>query len=503
MSRKLTIEELNYVQNEVKLKGKKLGVAYVLALLFGFLGVHLGYLEKTRTALMRALLTILVIASYFPVQAAVIASETNGITTQLQQYSSTLFVVYMVLLSINVILMMYDLIKLPSMVSKVNEKIESKMSTRVIEASNVEGQIREDETSDRLVDKISEKLKSEIESKSKMIEEEMIVVQNNLMRKNETTADLIENINMKIKEFENLSIDLDEKIESFKKKHSEEIENLKADSEKINLEIKEKIEEVKTNLGSQMSNISEVKDNHTLNGVESINNEPINKFKNELEKTFKVNSEVSHDSNSKKTVEKLIEKKDINFQFNIQGEKEEDASEELSTINELTSEEINFKSKVVNEESNEVEKSKDKFKDNTPSFKKDSLDEKDTLYDKNYMTIKETLEKGKGKVSVKGFIVGYMSPIKHRITFDNFDGDMNISIADNPKEKDSDKMITVQLSWDSKLREHIGLSSNPDNLGKQVAVVNGELSKYFKGLGLKKVDSIILIDSKEEFMSKD
>lgn len=480
MNRKLTVDELNYVQREVKLKGKKLSTSYVLALFFGFLGIHLGYLERTKAAVLRALLTVLIIVTYFPVKAAVVASETGGITTQLQQYSSTLFVAYVALVVLNISLMMYDLINLSSMVGKVNEKIEAKAGIKVIEANHVEGKIREDETSDRLVIKISEKLESEIESKSKMIEDEIAIIHKKIMDKNEITADLIENVNLKIKEFENISIDLDEKIQTSRNKFFEEIEALKVEAEGMRSEIKSHIKEIKDDLESEKSGQVRSEASYNKSFVGKVE-EPIETFKSNLENTFKASSEISIENNEPKDI---VESKSA-VETSI---KEEAPLEEKTPIEES----VDKDNSVLLEEV----KTDDVLEDEV-------VVEVDNFDNKACLTVNEAISKGEGVTSVSGFIVGYMSPVKHDITFNNFDGDLNVSIAEDPQEKDIEKMITVQLTWDSKLRERVGLLSNPGNLGKEITIVNGELGKYFSGIGLKQFYSVIFNESKVELISED
>lgn len=57
-------------------------------------------------------------------------------------------------------------------------------------------------------------------------------------------------------------------------------------------------------------------------------------------------------------------------------------------------------------------------------------------------------------------------------------------------------MIAVQLSVDSKLRDSVGLLSNPSLLEKEV-IINGRLGNYFNVKGIKKVSSIELVESGE------
>lgn len=507
-SETLTMDELKYVQDEVQLKGKRLWLSYVLILLVGNLGIHLGYLEKTKTAVLKALLNISIIAMFFPIQAAVISAETYGITIELQQYSSTLFVLHMSLILASLFWMMYDLVALPSMVKKVNNKIESDSKTKTFQSRNVEGKIRQDETSDRMIELISGKLSSEINSKSQMIEDEISAIHKKLIDKNEGTNDLIESVGEKLKELEKLSVKLEEKTKDMRKSNADEVELMKS-------EIEDHIEKVKVDLGKKFNGDNQYKEN-----------EPIDKLRDALENTFKdkskessINNEqkevVSKDSEIKKPSSEIIddemntegnekEIEDNNVQETAAEEDLLPASEETLDNKENSNEELFIDEKQLESEEivldEVVETEKIELEDTTIKTEDTVIDNKESS-DEGIFTVDQAIKEGKGGASVSGFVVGYMNPNKHNIVFDNFDGDMNIVIADNMEERDPEKMLTIQLTWDSKLRDDIGLLSNPENLSKEI-IVNGEISKYFKGLGLKKVSSMKFIETEDEFISR-
>lgn len=86
---------------------------------------------------------------------------------------------------------------------------------------------------------------------------------------------------------------------------------------------------------------------------------------------------------------------------------------------------------------------------------------------------------------VQGYIVGFVTSGPN-VTSDpaNFSGDTNLAIAASADETDLANMILVQLQNDA--RTDLGLSSNPDNLGREV-ILTGSLSAYFGAPGLRGV----------------
>ena len=95
---------------------------------------------------------------------------------------------------------------------------------------------------------------------------------------------------------------------------------------------------------------------------------------------------------------------------------------------------------------------------------------------------------------VRGYIVGYIPRGQKSISKTIFNADnvgnsnTNIVLADSYSETDYNQCIAVELSDDTRnhtnTRKALNLSTNPENLGKQV-VVFGNIEPYMGTLGLK------------------
>lgn len=401
MSNKLTIEELHYVQNEVKQKGKSLSISYLLLLTFGLVGIHLGYLERTKSAILRSILTILTVFLLYPISKILIEFNSVGVTTQLQQYSSFFLVIACMMIGLNVIWTIYDLVSLPTMVKEMNSKIEEKLNFKVLEARYVKEKIKREEISDLLVEEISQsissKLDSHISKQENKVNEDLLKIEENLMDKRGEILDLVDHVSLNLEQLKDLYSEFDSLSSEIKKSQEEKINSLKMDLEKevskIAKETEVKLKETEQSLNIKKENVD---------------------------------------------VEKL--------------------RKEVTSISLESNEEV--------------------------------------------LNVSEALGKEKGVYSIKGFIVGNMSPNRQRVFFDCFDNEMNVAIAQDPNETDREKMIIVQLTWDSGLRHSVGLMSNKNNLNRPV-IVKGELVDYFKGSGLKNVVSVEFIDTKDKFLSND
>ena len=106
-------------------------------------------------------------------------------------------------------------------------------------------------------------------------------------------------------------------------------------------------------------------------------------------------------------------------------------------------------------------------------------------------TVQEAIENNSGIGSVEGYIVGSAKSGSGGFVLNDKDVNSNIVIADSKDEKDTSKMMVVQLP-NGELRNSYNLVSNLDLLGTKVKVT-GSLEKYFAKPGLKNPTSIISI----------
>lgn len=468
----LTMNEMKYVQDELRLKGKKLSIAYTLLIFLGFLGIHLAYLEKTKLAIIRALLTVSTISAFFPIRSAVLTSEINGVTMELQQYSSALLVVYSILVLTAIFWQLYDLFFLPSMVTKVNNKIEEKAGQDAIMSRNLEGLLVENEVADRMIERVSEKITSETDNKIKEVKDKVLSIQEDIKIRNDEALLMLNSLKENYSEIDNIiknkELIKDDKTEKLSSKSNDENDFDEAQKKESAVTKSHEIEVETENKTEQMEN----------------------------------EGQIETESNKLKEDEKSEEHSKIE-QNNIVIESKDVASfEELTQEEPIKESEVN-KSKIKNESASKDDLSDNSTKEETvenhnfsvANNEKESSEEK-TINEEikeNYLTVAEAKEKGKGKHSIIGFIVGTMSPKINDVITENFDNDLNILIAEDKNEEDRNKMLAVQLSKSSKLKRNAGLQTNPSNLGKKV-IVSGSIKNYFKGLGVKKVNSIKFVN---------
>ncbi|GGL55622.1 TM2 domain-containing protein [Sporolactobacillus putidus] len=103
----LTNEEKLVVNSEVQLRGKNILVAYVLAIIFGTLGIHRYYLGRKGSASAMLVLGIL-------------------------GYLTVLFLIGYLFLAITVVWTFVDLFLIPGIVGKYNKKIETDVQKEVL-----------------------------------------------------------------------------------------------------------------------------------------------------------------------------------------------------------------------------------------------------------------------------------------------------------------------------------------------------------------------------------
>lgn len=380
MSSKLTIDELTYVQNEVKQKGKSLSISYLLLLTFGFVGIHLGYLERTKSAILRAFLTILTAALLYPIARVIIEFNSVGVTTELQQYSALLLVFSILTIGLNIVWTIYDLVSLPTMVKEKILEIEKEFSIKAVEARYVKEKLQAEEVSDYLVDKTSKAMSKKIdkffEDEKTVINSELKKYEKELISKREEIVDLIEHVTSNLEEIQGYQENLDSQVRDLSISQNEKIEA-------VNDEINSKIENIEKNLS----------------------------------KTY-------------------------------------------------------TKTEIAQENNKEV------------------------------LSVAEAIKRKQGAANVRGFIVGNMSPNRQRVSFDYFDNEGNIAIADNPSETDRKNMIVIQLTWESGLRNKLSLTRNDNLLHKEIEI-EGELVEYFKGPGAKNLISVTMMETQDKIISND
>ncbi len=107
---------------------------------------------------------------------------------------------------------------------------------------------------------------------------------------------------------------------------------------------------------------------------------------------------------------------------------------------------------------------------------------------KTPFTVAETqVSTGRDQVWVEGYIVGSFTSS----TMNSFlpgatqeSNPANIALADTPDETDREKVIPVQLSSGTSVREDLNLVDNPDKLNRKVKI-KGNIASYYSVMGLR------------------
>jgi uncharacterized protein len=111
------------------------------------------------------------------------------------------------------------------------------------------------------------------------------------------------------------------------------------------------------------------------------------------------------------------------------------------------------------------------------------------------ITVSEAIANNTGTATVEGYIVGIVSSGNNgNITCDYeapFNTEYNLALADSPDEKNTAKILPVQLTTD--VRADLNLKTHPENLGKKIQIT-GNLKAYFTAPGHKDATSFSFVD---------
>ncbi|MCD7035190.1 5'-nucleotidase C-terminal domain-containing protein [Metabacillus sp. GX 13764] len=102
-------------------------------------------------------------------------------------------------------------------------------------------------------------------------------------------------------------------------------------------------------------------------------------------------------------------------------------------------------------------------------------------------TVAEAIANNSGTAAVEGYVVAHTKGTKSYNFQAPFGDDYNFALADSPTEKDSAKLLPVQIP--SSFRSQFGLKTNPALIGQKVRVT-GSLEAYFTVPGLKSPTAI-------------
>lgn len=156
---KLQIDELNFVQSEMNYKNKSLKGSYVLGILLGFLGVHRAYLEKLKSGVLRAVLSL----STILIGLIILSTTIDGGLVLSEGINSFLGLLFIVNLGVSVIWYVVDLFLIPSWVEEINLRNEKAAIEKAIQSRYVEEHILKKEIVEEVIDKVMVKVKRTID----------------------------------------------------------------------------------------------------------------------------------------------------------------------------------------------------------------------------------------------------------------------------------------------------------------------------------------------------
>lgn len=121
---------------------------------------------------------------------------------------------------------------------------------------------------------------------------------------------------------------------------------------------------------------------------------------------------------------------------------------------------------------------------NTDDDNKEGISTGDTVSVSDFLT-----KKISGGVNVEGYIVASCVQNIKNADFDApFKGATALLMADDPDERNTDNVISIQLKSGSKMREELNLEDHPENKGKRLRVF-GYRNTYLGITGIKDIAS--------------
>lgn len=152
-NKKLTLEELEYVQKEVNTNTKSLLVAYLLAIFLGPLGIHRAYFGKKKSAILKAIVSLLGATAFLMIILNMTTLDLNArITGKILANYATLAIAFVLPTLISSIWSVVDLFLIPKWKRTWDENNKNKAVEEVVQARYVKGQILRKELTEELIE---------------------------------------------------------------------------------------------------------------------------------------------------------------------------------------------------------------------------------------------------------------------------------------------------------------------------------------------------------------
>ena len=150
--KKLTLEELNYVQKEVANNTKSLLASYLFAIFLGFLGIHRAYFGKKKSAIIKSVITVLGgITLGLNIKNMATLDLSSELTMEVLTANAALAVPFITLFLIGLGWYLVDLFLIPRWKKNWDEKTKEKATVDVVQGRHVSTQLLREQLSEELV----------------------------------------------------------------------------------------------------------------------------------------------------------------------------------------------------------------------------------------------------------------------------------------------------------------------------------------------------------------
>ena len=150
--KKLTLEELNYVQKEVANNTKSLLASYLFAIFLGLLGIHRAYFGKKKTAIIKSVITVLGgITLGLNIKNMATLDLSSELTMEVLTANAALAVPFIALFLIGLGWYLVDLFLIPRWKKNWDEKTKEKATVDVVQGRHVSTQLLREQLSEELV----------------------------------------------------------------------------------------------------------------------------------------------------------------------------------------------------------------------------------------------------------------------------------------------------------------------------------------------------------------
>lgn len=151
--KKLTLEELKYVQKEVANKEKSITVAYLFAIFLGFLGIHRAYFGKKKTAILKGLVTLLATTTLFQIMDIMSSIDMNSeLTMAIMTTNAAVAVSFIGLFSIGILWYFADLFLIPKWKKDWDNVNKTRATLDAIQGRHVSTQLIRNQLSEEIVE---------------------------------------------------------------------------------------------------------------------------------------------------------------------------------------------------------------------------------------------------------------------------------------------------------------------------------------------------------------